>query len=295
MSGPLIAGYDGSECSQDALALSRLLATPLESGVVVLSVLTLAPVEATAIVYEEALREQERTLADEARAALAGIEPLETVAIPGFSPAHLLNELAEQRSARMVVLGATHRHGLGRVFPGSVADRLLSGSPCPVAVAPRGLAERSAELSSIAVAYDGSAESDLALGLACELAEASSSKLTLIAVTGRYLPLASAAAAAQGWAAYASDEAAMASARRYAEKLLAGGRERVPAGVEAASELVEELDPGAALLEASQRFDLLLIGSRGYGPLGRVLLGGVSSHVIRGASCPVIVTPRPAS
>jgi nucleotide-binding universal stress UspA family protein len=36
------------------------------------------------------------------------------------------------------------------------------------------------------------------------------------------------------------------------------------------------------------------MGSRGYGPLGRVLLGGVASQVIRKAACPVIVTPRPA-
>jgi nucleotide-binding universal stress UspA family protein len=37
------------------------------------------------------------------------------------------------------------------------------------------------------------------------------------------------------------------------------------------------------------------MGSRGYGPLRRVLLGSVSSHVMRHAHCPVVVVPRSAS
>jgi len=36
------------------------------------------------------------------------------------------------------------------------------------------------------------------------------------------------------------------------------------------------------------------VGSRGYGPLRRVLLGSVSTELIRTAPCPVIVHPRPA-
>ena len=38
--------------------------------------------------------------------------------------------------------------------------------------------------------------------------------------------------------------------------------------------------------------DLLICGSRGYGPARRVLLGGVSSRVLRHARVPVIVVPR---
>ena len=38
--------------------------------------------------------------------------------------------------------------------------------------------------------------------------------------------------------------------------------------------------------------DLLVCGSRGYGPVLRVLLGGVSSRVVRGARIPVVVVPR---
>jgi hypothetical protein len=38
---------------------------------------------------------------------------------------------------------------------------------------------------------------------------------------------------------------------------------------------------------------LLVLGSRGYGPVRRVLLGSVSGELVRGAACPVLVVPRP--
>jgi nucleotide-binding universal stress UspA family protein len=41
-----------------------------------------------------------------------------------------------------------------------------------------------------------------------------------------------------------------------------------------------------------REIDLLVCGSRGYGPVRRVLLGGVSSRLIRRAACPVVVVPR---
>ncbi|MBN9622101.1 MAG: universal stress protein, partial [Actinobacteria bacterium] len=39
--------------------------------------------------------------------------------------------------------------------------------------------------------------------------------------------------------------------------------------------------------------DLLMVGSRSYGPLARTLLGSVSSALIHEAPCPVLVVPRP--
>jgi len=38
--------------------------------------------------------------------------------------------------------------------------------------------------------------------------------------------------------------------------------------------------------------DLLICGSRGYGPLRRVLLGGISAKLVRRAASPVMVVPR---
>jgi nucleotide-binding universal stress UspA family protein len=52
-------------------------------------------------------------------------------------------------------------------------------------------------------------------------------------------------------------------------------------------------DPVRALeTEAHEGLDLLVLGSRGFGPLRRVLLGSVSSQLVRLAPCPVLVVPR---
>ena len=58
--------------------------------------------------------------------------------------------------------------------------------------------------------------------------------------------------------------------------------------------VLEHGDPVEKLLEISEvGIDLLVLGSRGFGPVMRLLIGSVSSRVIRGAPCPVMVVPRP--
>ncbi len=52
--------------------------------------------------------------------------------------------------------------------------------------------------------------------------------------------------------------------------------------------------PAQALAEAGEDgVDLLVAGSRGYGPMTRLLLGSVSSRLVAIAPCPVLVVPRP--
>lgn len=63
------------------------------------------------------------------------------------------------------MVGSPHHGRLGRVFLGSVATSLLHGAACPVAVAPRGFAgsDHSLGIRLIAIAYDGTAGSMIAL------------------------------------------------------------------------------------------------------------------------------------
>ena len=48
------------------------------------------------------------------------------------------------------------------------------------------------------------------------------------------------------------------------------------------------------LARVSEEVDLLVCGSRGRGPVGRVVLGSVAAGVLRKAHCPVLVVPRGA-
>ena len=52
-------------------------------------------------------------------------------------------------------------------------------------------------------------------------------------------------------------------------------------------------DPASAILDAAGTdIDLLVLGSRAYGPLRRTLAGSVSAAVARHAPCAVLITPR---
>ena len=65
----------------------------------------------------------------------------------------------------------------------------------------------------------------------------------------------------------------------------------IPGDIETESRFVE----GSAddvLVTQSEDADLLVVGSRGYGPLGAVLLGSASTALARSASCPIIVMAR---
>lgn len=73
--------------------------------------------------------------------------------------------------------------------------------------------------------------------------------------------------------------------------LAAGAAPDAPAGVP-----LERLEgrPAEALAARSSGLDLLVLGSRGHGPLRRLLLGSTSERVARDAACPVLVVPEAA-
>ena len=77
------------------------------------------------------------------------------------------------------------------------------------------------------------------------------------------------------------------------EEALAGAASTVPAEVSTSVRLLEGPVVDALADLRPDDADLLVCGSRGYGPARRVLLGGVSSRLLKHARLPVIVVPRP--
>ncbi len=263
----IVIGFDGSEESRDALELGARLARLEDARVVVVACFAYSPAEIGEEAFESRLAEDSGPLFTEARQTLEGVD-LSTLALGAESPAKALHDVAEAERAEAIVLGSTHRGALGRIMPGSVGERLLDGAPCSVVVAPRGFARgEHFGLGVIGVAYDGSEESRIALAQGARLAASLDGTLRLIRAE--------------------QDDASRDDARRSVEQKAAS----IGEGADVEAVLV---DGGAAAALADQgiELDLLVIGSRGYGPLRRTLLGGVSAEVMRTAPCPVWVTPR---
>lgn len=275
----IVIGFDGSEESRDALELGGRLARLEGARVIVVACFAYSPTEVGEEAFESRLAEDSGPLFTEARRALEGVD-LSTLALGTESPAEALHDVAEDERAEAIVLGSTHRGALGRIMPGSVGERLLDGAPCSVVVAPRGFARgEHFGLGVIGVAYDGSEESRIALGEGKRLATGLDAQLRLI----RAVDPASPGDRPPGEGA--ADEG---DRRRL---------ERVAASIEGDLDVdtaVVEGGAAAALADQGIELDLLVIGSRGHGPLRRTLLGGVSAEVMRTAPCPVWVTPRGA-
>ena len=198
-----------------------------------------------------------------------------------------LHAIAVEEGARLVVLGSSSRSGLGRVLPGGTGERLLSGSPVAVAVAPRGYAERQHSTDTVGCGFDGSPTSREALKWAADVADQGQRSLRVLAVHRRVAFGNVAVTGAFG--ARSANEELRADLAEDLEQAL--GALEIDVSVE--SEIMEG-DPAAILAQQSEQLGLLVLGSRGFGPLKSVLLGSVSAEVTRLAACPVLVVPSGA-
>jgi nucleotide-binding universal stress UspA family protein len=168
--------------------------------------------------------------------------------------------------------------------PGSTGERLLHGSPCPVAIVPRGYAE-AGPIRTVGVGFDGSEESEVALAAAHQVAKRFGASLHVIRVYDATRFGAPALMTIPGEVAFHED---------YEKQQREGLDEAVavlPVEVHVETVFIAGA-PGPELAAQTEHVDLMVVGSRGYGPRAAVLLGGVSHTVIRKAHCPVIVLPR---
>ena len=268
---PIVVGHDDDPTAGDALALGAALA---EASGASLLLARVCPDD------EEAVSAAEASLARVA-SEHGGAE---TRVLRASSPAAGLYALAEQVHPEVLVVGSHRRGTVGRLFAGSVAERLLQGAPCPVVVAPRGFADAPSKgLRSVCVAFDGRPESWAALQHGARLAAASEARLRIVCATGPATPWPTAAPVLPS---------VVEGQRAEAERLVAQAVASVSRRMDAEG-LAVDADPVHALeAEAEQGADLLVLGSRGYGPLHRVLTGSVSTPLVRSAACPVMVVPR---
>jgi len=288
MRPPIVVGVDPQRHDPEAPVLAALLARATGAPVVAVAAYPVpSPVRIVGgDVYEEELR-------GPALARLVAIEPafngvaLETLALAGPSAAHVLHDLAEDRGAGLLVLGSSHHGALGRITLGSTTDRLLHGAPCPITIAPAGFAERMRGIDRVGAAFIDGEEGREALRAAAALASVCGAELRAVTAVQ---PIA--------WSATSNFQPYDVSAhldelRAHAEAQLRGALEDLEPQVPSSSEVLVN-STVIALEQFSHDVDLLVCGSRGYGPLGSVLLGGVSRRLVHRAACPVLVVPRGA-
>lgn len=275
----VIAGYDGYDGGRDAIAL----ATALEpEHLTIMMVYGWQTVAAPVSAVDSPDRRH-----DDAKRRLAtvclelGAEGEERVRRDP-QPAHALHEEAIEEDADLIVVGSSHRGPIGRLLVGDVGAAVLQDSPCPVAIAPKRLRDAGWAPRRIGVAYDGSDESLEALRAGEQLA--AERDATLVVFTAWEMPVVDAAA-------YTPDmDRLLAESEEHAQRLLDGALATTTGGAE--GQLLRG-HPARALADATAGVDLMLVGSRGWGSVGRLIMGSTSRRLARHAACPLIIMPRP--
>jgi nucleotide-binding universal stress UspA family protein len=288
MSKPILVGHDPRRVDHAPVAFGADLARRCGASLLVASVEKGGPAART-----------DGDLVDDCSAALEQVEAelrtrqvrVDCVRLQSTSAARALQELAEQEDAGLLVLGSARTSGVGRVLAGATAMQLLHGSPCPVAVTPLDWdAERPP--ATIGAAYVDSEEGREALRGAHALARRLGARLRVVTVVAHrekmHLETDPPIAPVVDKRDVVDVEGEhRLEAESQLRKVVAELEGDVPVQAEA---LVG--DPAEVLRDFSNGLDLLVVGSRGYGPLRAVLLGSVSRRLMTEAQCPVIVVPR---
>jgi nucleotide-binding universal stress UspA family protein len=274
----VLVGVDGRPAGRDAIALASRLVSP-EGRLTLTNVHAgeTRPVDAApGVVSEERTASHELLERERAEAEVDA----ELVCSVASSPGRGLHDLAEARGADLLCVGSCARGALGRAMLGDDTRASLNGAPCAVAVAARGYAEHPLPLARIGVGYDSSPESEAALAAARAVAAPHRARVVAMEVVS--VPT------------YSFTGLTPPALGETIEALLADARERLRALGDVEERAVYGL-AGEELAALGDDVDLLVVGSRNYGPLRRLMVGSTSGYLQRHARCSLLVLPRQAS
>jgi nucleotide-binding universal stress UspA family protein len=286
MTPPILVGIDPGRDDPSPPALAAVLSRSTGAPIVVVAAFPwglpggggyTAPPDGAPTEVREAL----------ARAAesLAGLD-VTTRAAYSTSPARALHLAAEDHGAGLLVVGSTRRGPIGRLVPGSHTEQAIHGAPCPVAIAPHGYEPPPGGLPArIGVAFSDTPDGHEALRGAAALARRCGAELSVQTIVEPVSWGSDIAWPMYSWPAPAAER------RTAAVRALEAAIAELPDGVRAERRVIEEVS-ATAVADAAEGLDLLVCGSRGHGPVRRVLLGSVSHVLVRSAPCPLIVLPR---
>lgn len=274
----VLVGVDGRSHGRDAIALARQLTDP--DGTITLAHVDSGTLRVSHAISPGLVREERKASHDLLQHERARSDvSAEIISIEAASPGGGLHRQAEEQNADLLVVGSCSHSAFGRAMLGDDTRAALNGAPCAVAVAPVGYAAHPTPLAKIGVAYNGSPESAAALAEARDLAAASGASLHALEVVS--IPI----AAYTGIVPPALGDAADIMLREANSRMqeLPGVDGRAAYGL-----------TGEELAAFSQEVDILISGSRAYGPVKRLVLGSTSDYLQRHARCPLLVLTRVA-
>jgi nucleotide-binding universal stress UspA family protein len=285
MPSTIVIDFNDSSRGRDALALARSLGDITGARLVTVTSYErdrygMLPVQG----WHLAIPEQTQAASDLGKSLIADEPGAIARVVAATSPARALHETAEHEQADLIVMSSGTRVSDGHVAAGAAVRPALQGAPCAVAVAPAGFAETVGSLAPVGAGFDGSWESRLALSVAAGVAASVSGELHVMSAFKRPAP--------------SHPMFALTSYHEHLARLDDQRREHLIEAIDAlpvhlqSNPLVIEGEPAEVLVDHTSELGLLVVGSRGYGPLRRVLLGSVSDALLERAACPVMVVPR---
>ncbi|CAN5619669.1 universal stress protein [soil metagenome] len=295
----ILVTLDGSDFAEQALAPALAMASKFGGTLHLLSAVSSLPIfqpadpsrdTAPGWFAEEGARA--RAYLEKVRNRILAEDPDRAVVLhlPTGSPATVILQAIRDLGADVVVMTTHGRGALGRAWVGSVTDRVMRESPCPVLLLPTG--ETATFSASILVPMDASETSEAALNHAAHLARLWESRLTLVTVIPKpqsvAVPFLDLSAETERTRMDREQEM-----HRYLEARAAPLREQ-GLRVDTLTARTDEVAQGIVRLLEQSRSGLVVMGTQGRGGMARFFMGSVASRMIRISPVPVMLVPPPS-
>ena len=290
----VLIATDGSPSARNAVLLVRTLAWPENTRVRLLEIFP--PVPSLVAIGGDRKVDLDDTYERDTVAKLAaplyrGGLDVDEGYIRGDPVANRIVEDARAWGADVVVTGSRGHGPLATLLLGSVAAAISERAPCPILVARRPTCSR------IVFAEDGSEAAFEARRVLANWPIFKGMQLKVVSVAHVDRPLRSGITAAVFEDARQAQAESLMEARAAHEHLSKESSEQLRlAGLLARAE-VRAGDATTEILAAAQGWDadLIVMGSRGRGPISRALLGSVARSVLLNAKCSVLIVRRGTS
>jgi nucleotide-binding universal stress UspA family protein len=269
----ILVPIDKSETSLMSQETAALIAKKTQASVTVLHVVprvSYGEPKTTALILS-GLDQEGQKLVSEAKALFAE-EEVEVKAEVAHEEdvANAILKLSKD-NFDLIILGSRGENEKNPQALGSVTKKVIMHTSCPTIIV-----KKVSTLSNVLVCVDGSSNAGRALDYALTLAERIDSRITLLNVQELRLHKASPDVAMELGGRILCDSLDVVEKRKLkAERRLEFG---VPSDV-----IVDVAEKG--------KHDLIVLGSRGLGPIKRFLLGSVSDDVSYKAKCSVLIVP----